>query len=573
MRGRSQRPPSAAAALGVPGGVARAARARDAARSSSTLPALAGGARRPAGRAVQRPARRRGAHDARRAWRRSVDARSRSSGRRRTCLLGDFLDSTGARPAVARACATWPRELARLAARRSPCSATTTGARPARRWAGRCATPGVPVLENEARAGRRRPVGGRASATTGIRAREPRRRAARRCPRTPPCCCCTHDPDVFPRRPGARRADRRRAHCTAARSTSRSCAARSCPSRYGERYLARPRGRGRPAPLRVVRPRHAGCRCACGARPRSSVLTLRAPRLQQRVDVLVGQADRRVGRRPAASGPGGSAAHASQVASWASSIQATGGRGPAQASIAASFQWRGRAAARAAKRQVRPAAGQPEQAREVLLGAVLPARAPDALERAGAAASAACPARPESKCGMPSTVVAAGRQEVRLSKPKREMTPSTSIKQEGRVQDFIAVSVDVSLMRRPQGGGLGYRCRSSRTRVAPGARRSVRPSRRGRRLTRFIMTLNLGILLALGCAVATQLGFLYKHRGANEAPRVDVRHPLRSGRALFRSKWFAIGMADRRRRLAAATSPRSPSRRCRSSRRCSPPAS
>ena len=57
------------------------------------------------------------------------------------------------------------------------------------------------------------------------------------------------------------------------------------------------------------------------------------------------------------------------------------------------------------------------------------------------------------------------------------------------------------------------------------------------------MTLNLGILLALACAVATQLGFLYKHRGANEAPSVDVRHPLGSGRSLFRSKWFALGMA------------------------------
>src|SRR5215218_5740338 len=57
------------------------------------------------------------------------------------------------------------------------------------------------------------------------------------------------------------------------------------------------------------------------------------------------------------------------------------------------------------------------------------------------------------------------------------------------------------------------------------------------------VALNLGILLALACAVATQLGFLYKHRGANAAARVDVRHPLRSGKALFCSKWFAIGMA------------------------------
>ena len=57
------------------------------------------------------------------------------------------------------------------------------------------------------------------------------------------------------------------------------------------------------------------------------------------------------------------------------------------------------------------------------------------------------------------------------------------------------------------------------------------------------MTLNLGILLALVCAIATQLAFLYKHRGANEAPSVDVRHPVKSGKALFKSKWFALGMA------------------------------
>src|SRR6185503_3217842 len=45
------------------------------------------------------------------------------------------------------------------------------------------------------------------------------------------------------------------------------------------------------------------------------------------------------------------------------------------------------------------------------------------------------------------------------------------------------------------------------------------------------------------CAVATQLGFLYKHKGANAAPAVDIRHPLRTVKELFASKWFAIGMA------------------------------
>ena len=57
------------------------------------------------------------------------------------------------------------------------------------------------------------------------------------------------------------------------------------------------------------------------------------------------------------------------------------------------------------------------------------------------------------------------------------------------------------------------------------------------------MTLHLGILLAFACAVVTQLGFLYKHRGANAAPKVDVRHPLRTVKGLFASHWFAIGMA------------------------------
>lgn len=56
------------------------------------------------------------------------------------------------------------------------------------------------------------------------------------------------------------------------------------------------------------------------------------------------------------------------------------------------------------------------------------------------------------------------------------------------------------------------------------------------------MTIYFGILLALACAFTTNLGFLYKHRGACAAPAVHVRHPLRSARGLFRSRWFAIGM-------------------------------
>jgi drug/metabolite transporter (DMT)-like permease len=56
------------------------------------------------------------------------------------------------------------------------------------------------------------------------------------------------------------------------------------------------------------------------------------------------------------------------------------------------------------------------------------------------------------------------------------------------------------------------------------------------------MTLYLGILLALACAFVANLAFFYKYRGANAVVKVDVRHPLRSARALFSSKWFAFGM-------------------------------
>ena len=56
------------------------------------------------------------------------------------------------------------------------------------------------------------------------------------------------------------------------------------------------------------------------------------------------------------------------------------------------------------------------------------------------------------------------------------------------------------------------------------------------------MTQFFGILLALACALATNVGFLYKHRGACAAPPVDMKHPLRTGRSLFASRLFAIGM-------------------------------
>jgi drug/metabolite transporter (DMT)-like permease len=53
----------------------------------------------------------------------------------------------------------------------------------------------------------------------------------------------------------------------------------------------------------------------------------------------------------------------------------------------------------------------------------------------------------------------------------------------------------------------------------------------------------LGIALALGCALATNLAMLCKHRGAVAAPDVELRRPLRSVAGLFRSRWWAIGFA------------------------------
>jgi drug/metabolite transporter (DMT)-like permease len=50
-----------------------------------------------------------------------------------------------------------------------------------------------------------------------------------------------------------------------------------------------------------------------------------------------------------------------------------------------------------------------------------------------------------------------------------------------------------------------------------------------------------GAGLALASAFVTNLGFLWRHRGATEAPDVDVRRPIHSAVCLFRSKWWTVG--------------------------------
>ncbi len=53
----------------------------------------------------------------------------------------------------------------------------------------------------------------------------------------------------------------------------------------------------------------------------------------------------------------------------------------------------------------------------------------------------------------------------------------------------------------------------------------------------------IGLILALGCALISGVALLCKHRGAVNAPDVALRSPLRSASALFRSRWWVIGFA------------------------------
>jgi drug/metabolite transporter (DMT)-like permease len=53
----------------------------------------------------------------------------------------------------------------------------------------------------------------------------------------------------------------------------------------------------------------------------------------------------------------------------------------------------------------------------------------------------------------------------------------------------------------------------------------------------------IGLVFACGTALATNLAFLWKQRGAVAAPGVDMRRPVKSAAELFRSTWWAIGWA------------------------------
>jgi drug/metabolite transporter (DMT)-like permease len=57
------------------------------------------------------------------------------------------------------------------------------------------------------------------------------------------------------------------------------------------------------------------------------------------------------------------------------------------------------------------------------------------------------------------------------------------------------------------------------------------------------MSVQIGLLLALGCALATNLAFLWKQKGAIAAPEVCIKRPLASAKGLFANKWWTIGFS------------------------------
>jgi hypothetical protein len=57
------------------------------------------------------------------------------------------------------------------------------------------------------------------------------------------------------------------------------------------------------------------------------------------------------------------------------------------------------------------------------------------------------------------------------------------------------------------------------------------------------LSVELGLLLALLTAFGSVAGFLYKFRGAREAPSVELSHPWRSTMELFRSPLYSLGIA------------------------------
>lgn len=56
------------------------------------------------------------------------------------------------------------------------------------------------------------------------------------------------------------------------------------------------------------------------------------------------------------------------------------------------------------------------------------------------------------------------------------------------------------------------------------------------------LSVQIGLLLSVATAFTAVVGFLYKHRGAVASPEVEWRHPVRTSLALFRNRWYVLGI-------------------------------
>ncbi len=55
-------------------------------------------------------------------------------------------------------------------------------------------------------------------------------------------------------------------------------------------------------------------------------------------------------------------------------------------------------------------------------------------------------------------------------------------------------------------------------------------------------SVQIGLVLAVATALTSIISFLYKHRGAVEAPAVDFKRPVYSSLILFKSPWYTLGI-------------------------------
>jgi hypothetical protein len=56
------------------------------------------------------------------------------------------------------------------------------------------------------------------------------------------------------------------------------------------------------------------------------------------------------------------------------------------------------------------------------------------------------------------------------------------------------------------------------------------------------LSVQLGLVCSVACAAVAILGFLFKQRGAANAPAVEWRHPVRSTIGLFSNRWWTLGI-------------------------------